>query len=256
MMTVDEVLAARAPDPAGLSRVMRWSFGAHFGLVLLALVVPRDWITTDRTPPDVMTISLGTGTPGPRTGGQSSIGSRTVEREAPAPPRPLPVTPATSRPAAAASNTVTLPTPPAQAPPKPTAPIQRPPTTGERVQTGTASAETGAQQDAAGLSFGGGAGQALVSANFCCPWYFEEMIARIQGLWNGSLPGVRGETVIQYTIRRDGSITNLQVMKSSGTMGDLEARKALQNVKLNPIPQQVQENELVVRLTFPYGREE
>jgi outer membrane biosynthesis protein TonB len=255
MRTVDEVLAMRALDPAGLGRMMKWSFGIHFGIVLLAIVVPRDWITSNQPQPEVMTISLGAGTPGPRSGGQTSIGSRTAEEVAPPPPRPLPVTPATSRPPPA-DTSVSLPKPPPPATTKPPAPIQRPPTTGQQVQRGTSSAETGAQQDAAGLSFGGEGGQAFVSADFCCPWYFEEMKGRIQQRWRSDLPGVRTDTVLQFTIMSDGTITNVQVITSGSTMGELEARKALGEARLNPIPRQATEREIVVRLTFPYGREE
>lgn len=250
--TVDQILAARSVDQAGLSRMLKWSFGVHFGVVLLAIVIPRDWLATDRTEPEVMTISLGAGAPGERTGGMSAAGARTVEQVEPPPPRPVPVTPATAPRPTSAGDSVSLPTPP-QAPPKPAAPVQRPPTTGAQVQTGSSAAETGATQDAAGISFGGGGGTAMVSANFCCPWYFEEMLARIQGIWRADLPGVRGNTVVEYTIRRDGTIVNQKVLQSSGFTGDLEAQRSLRDVRLSPIPQQVEENEIVVRLRFPYG---
>jgi TonB family protein len=77
----------------------------------------------------------------------------------------------------------------------------------------------------------------------------------VQGIWKANLPGVRGDTIIQFAILRDGTIGELQVLKSSGTMGDIEARLALQNVKLNPMPPQIEEPKIVIRLTFPYGRD-
>jgi TonB family protein len=253
--TVDQVLALRAVVPDGLSKWLRWSFGVHTGVIVLAIVLPRSWITTDRTPPELMTISLGGGTPGPRSTGQTAISSRAVDEAVPTPPRPVPIQPAATRPPPTAS-TVALPEPPKPVTqPKPPSPVTRPPTTGAQVQSGTAVAETGAQTPSAGLSFGGGGGEALVDADFCCKWYLEEMADRVQGIWNAKLPGVRGDTIIQFAISRDGTIGELQVMKSSGTMGDIEARLALQNVKLNPMPPQIDEPKIVIRLTFPYGRD-
>lgn len=254
--TLDEVLALRAVDPAGLSKWLKWSFGVHIGAVMVALVIPRDWITTDRTPPEVMTVSLGGGTPGPRSTGQTAISSRPVEQVVPPPPRPVPVTPAASRPTPPATSTVVLPDPPKPVTlNRPPSTVQRPPTTGERVQSGTAVAETGAQTPSAGLSFGGGGGEALVDSDFCCKWYLEEMLDGVRGIWRPDIPGVRGDTVIQFSILRDGSIAEVQVLKSSSTTGDIEARRSLQSVRLNPMPLQIDDPKIVIRLTFPYGRE-
>jgi hypothetical protein len=36
-------------------------------------------------------------------------------------------------------------------------------------------------------------------------------------------------------------------------MLDIEARRALESALLNPIPRQVEEDQIVIRLTFPYG---
>lgn len=253
MKTVDEVLAIRAVDPSGLSRMIRWSYGVHIGVFIAAVLVPRHWLVTDRTPPQLMTINLGGGTVGPRSTGQTPIGGRPVEQVVPQPKRPEPIPPATEKPKPAPSATVTTPVPPPSSTQKPVSTQTRPPATGERVVAGSSAVETGAEGQSPGLTFGGGGASALVDSDFCCKWYLEEVVQRIQRSWRKDI-GTRGDTIIQFTIMRDGTVREVRQMQSSGTaMLDIEARRALESALLNPIPRQVQEDQIVIRLTFPYG---
>jgi len=257
-MAVDEIIALRAADPVGLARMLRWSFGVHVFLVVFTLVVPRDWITTDRTPPQLMRVNLGAGTPGPRSTGQTPTGRRAVEQVAPPPVRPEPILPSVSRPD---RPPATVDTPPKTTPPppppdvdRPTAPLRRPPATGERVQSGTSPAETGAQTEGQGVTFGGGYGQAMVDLATCyCEGYLRDMIDRIQGQWKSDLGN--GTTVIQYTVHRDGSLSDITMVRESGVpMLDLEARRVLTAVRLGPLPPLYPDETMVIRLTFPYRR--
>ncbi len=103
-----------------------------------------------------MTISLG-GAPGPRAGGMTPMGGRTVQ----APPPPEPVRRAETPPAAKPPE-MTLPSPnvrprprPERAPPDATG---RTPTTGPEPQEGRHARETGARGQGFGLTTGGGGG--------------------------------------------------------------------------------------------------
>jgi outer membrane biosynthesis protein TonB len=256
-VAVDQIIAMRAADPDGLSRTMSWSFGLHITVIALLLIVPRHWIATDRTPPETMRINLGAGTPGPRSTGQTPTGRRAVEEAVPEPPRPDPIPPSVQRPEREPETSPTAPPKPTPPPPEvnqPTAPLARPPATGQRVQSGTSPVETGSRTDAPGLTFGGGGGMAMVDPETCfCEGYLSDMLARIQSTWNATLGN--GDTIMQYTINKDGSIDDLILYRSSGnTMLDIEARRTLMAIRLPPLPIRYPDDTIVVRLTFPFRR--
>src|SRR5262245_36018031 len=87
--------SAFGPSPAdaqAANRMIRRSLAAHALVVVSLFIVPRDWITTPRERPNVMTITLG-GFAEQRTTGTTSIGGRTVEQVAPPEKPPEPVRP-------------------------------------------------------------------------------------------------------------------------------------------------------------------
>jgi len=209
-----------------------------------------------------MTLVLGGGTPGPSSGGRTSIGGRAVQEVKPPdePRRPEPI-----RPPAAKTPEMTLPAPnakPAKTAPPPVrqAPNDahgRTPTRGAEQRAGSTTAETGARGQGFGLTTGGGSGTGsyLDVANFCCPEYITDMSERIRSNWNAGAD-VPGEVVVKFTILRDGRITDSMVEKSSGNpILDLAAQRAVVVTRqLAPLPAAFTNPTLTVHLTFQYQR--
>ena len=82
----------------------------------------------------------------------------------------------------------------------------------------------GLAERAGGSSAGG---PQLDVANFCCPEYIETMTQRIRSNWDQQ-QGAAGQTIVKFTIRSDGMLTNVEVEKSSGNpLLDLESRRAV-----------------------------
>jgi TonB family protein len=210
-----------------------------------------------------MTISLGGGNAGPANGGMTAIGGRAIQAETPpdAPKRPEPF-----RPPAARTPEMTVPIPgktPSKAAPGPTvkqAPDDargRTPTRGAETRPGSAVAETGARGQGFGLSTSGGSGSGsrLDVADFCCPDYLVLMLEKIRGNWNAHAE-VAGETIVKYTILRDGLIKDAEVEKSSGyTTLDINALRAVIGAQqLTPLPAAFPNPSLTVHLNFQYIR--
>jgi TonB family protein len=257
--TMHPVFVPSPVETRRLARIIRWSILVHVGLVLLVALAPRDWFRREPEPRTVMSISLG-GTPGPPSTGMRNIGARTVEQIAPPvrlpQPPPAPTPPRETAPPAPAVRT------PPQQPARPidtpraTQPPTRPPVTGRQIARGNARAETGAQTDDGGLSFGGGAAGGTTSlANFCCPAYAEQIRQKVFERWNRNQSG-RGTTTIVFTIPRSGRIDqdSIRVETSSGN-GNLDraALAAVMQTQLAPLPPEYTEPTLIVHLKFPYG---
>jgi protein TonB len=262
------------PAPAEqrrLNRVISWSIAIHIGVAGFILVTPRSWWTDEPEAREVMRINLG-GSPGPTTGGRTSIGGRTVEQVAPTPPRPQttrPTPPAPPVPTAAPVTRATPRTPPpaSTAPPRPAPPVSgakpqaaapstasRPPVTGSQISKGNTAVDTGASGQGAGLASGGrfGGGETDL-ANFCCPDYLTSILGSIDSRWNKNYPE-RGTTVMKFTIARDGTITDIVVQRSSGYgILDRAARAALLGARLQALPAGYTNETLTVHLSFPYG---
>ena len=154
--------------------------------------------------------------------------------------------------------------------PKPvTKPIEKPveksstrkPSTGAEVRSGAARVETpnasqvpfGGLAERAGSSSSGG--PRLDVANFCCPEYVDTMNQRIRSNWDQK-QGAAGQTVVKFTIRRDGVLVNVEVEKTSGNpLLDLESKRAVINTRqLAALPAQFDRPTLTVLLTFDYLR--
>lgn len=255
---VDDVIQRRQVDPGGLGRIMSASVAIHVATVLVVFALPKGWLTHEQPKPLLMTISLG-GSLGERSGGMVSAGARPVEQVAPPPKRAEPIPPATPQ----KPNVIAMPskTPP-KAPPKTTdktaatSSVTRPPTTGAQVTRGTAVADTGATGQGTGLTFGGGAGGAMatVDSDFCCKDYIDELIRRINTLWNKAQPE-SGMTTVVFEIRRDGTFTKPVVEKSSGSVAlDVASKDPFSRLVLPPLPKEYTESSLKIHLTFPYVR--
>src|SRR5438093_6895884 len=102
---------------------------------------------------------------------------------------------------------------------------------------------------------GPGAGATLDVADFCCPEYLATMIERIKANWNEH-QNVDGQTIVKFTIRRDGVLQDIVLERSSGyPIPDLAAQRAVVlTAKLPPLPAAFPNPMLPVHLTFQYQR--
>lgn len=240
MTEVTDIIVARRRQQERFGAMLAWSLAAHGGVLALLLFGPMDWrLAAVEPPPTVMTISLA-GAPGPRAGGMTPMGGRAV-------PTPPP----------AATPRVAL-------PPRPTARVV-PTQTAQRAQvappqeeppTGVTRTETGARGQGFGLSTGGsgGSGVQLDVADFCCPEYIEQMVTLVQRNWQAG-QGVRGATLMKFTITRGGLIQGVMVERPSGFLAlDLAAERALLTTRLPELPPQFPNPSLTVHITFEYQR--
>lgn len=258
-----QVLRARAGGGDGLGRMFGVSVGAHVIVLLAIVLMPADWdVRAEDDPGPVMTISLG-GPAGPETGGLTPLGGRPVQQitELPPDPRPRAV-----RVPARAEPEMTVPEPAARRREVPNPPdVERSPEgargqtraeDGDELRAGSALSDTGVQGLGFGLSTGGGGGSGgyLDVASFCCPEYVATMLELIRRTWNARQQ-VTGDTMMKFTIQRDGRVVDVEVERSSGYVAlDLAAQRALALTALPPLPSAFPENTLPVHLSFQYQR--
>jgi TonB family protein len=262
MSDVTDVLRDRMQTPAGLQRMLTVSVAVHLTVAAALLFAPNGLLKRrSEVPPTVMTISLGGGGEGPENGGMTTIGGRPVQT---AVPPEEPVKREAVRPPAAATPQMTVPLPnskPVKATPAPavkSAPDDargRTPTKGAQTAAGSTVADTGVRGQGFGLSTGGGAGSgsSLDVADFCCPEYIATMVMRIRSTWNQN-QGASGQTLVKFTIQRDGRLTNAEIERASGTTPlDLAALRAVVTTRtLPPLPDAFPNPTLTVHLNFQY----
>src|SRR5882672_2890703 len=253
--TVTDIIVARAQVSERVNAMVLWSIAAHMALLAFMILMPASWRgAMDEGPRTVMTISLG-GAPGPRNGGLTTMGGRTVQ----APP-PEPVKKIVETPPAPKTPEMALPTKDArpvkpqmrEAPKDATA---RTPATGQP-QEGSTRVETGARGQGFGLTSGGGGGTGVTvdTANFCCPEYLAQMATLIQNNWQ-SKQGMTGSVIMKFTITRGGAIENVQVEQSSGfQVHELASQRALLLTRLPELPIQYPNPTLTVHMRFEYQR--
>lgn len=247
--------SAFGPDPRDartMNKALTWSIVVHLVLLAAVFVISR---RAEEPPKPRMMISLG-GTPGPRSTGMSEIGGRTVEEVAPPPRRPEPARPT---PPKVENAPVVTRKPPVTAKPvvtdRPQPVTTRPPVTGRQVTQGTTPTDTGVSSTSQGLSFGGndGTGGLTDLRDFCCPAYLETMRARIDAVWKKA-QAASGVNVVRFTVRRDGTVTDIQFEKPSGIgILDRASRSALLDVRLPALPAEYKGDTITVHVTFPYG---
>jgi periplasmic protein TonB len=260
---VTSVLLERAREPGGLRNTVTVSVLVHAAAATLVVLAPAMWgARSAETPRTTMTITLGGGAPGPRSGGVNPIGGRPVQTTEPANPKK----PEALRAPAEKAPEMTMPAPKTK---KPTAPQPQPKTApdeargktlarGAELGWGTAVAETGGKGQGWGLSTGGtgGTGSYLeISGNFCCPDYISTILARIERQWQGR-QGVRADAMVKFTILRSGRITDIELERGTGyTMLDLAAQRSLYLTgQLPPLPDAFTDDHLTVHLLFEYKR--
>jgi TonB family protein len=260
---VSDILLERSREADGAGRMVLISLLAHTVLITAVVVMPASWRSSSHSSdvtPMMITLSSGGG---PDTGGMTPIAGKPVQEVA-TESKPAPVAPP-----AAKTPEMILPEPKAPAAKTPPKPTERPvdksstrkPTTGPQVKAGDARADTGG----APIPFGGltrpagasSAGAAVTTdyANFCCPEYLNQMVDLIKRNWSAN-QGATGQVQVKFTIRRDGTITNVELEKPSNiSLLDLESQRALAKTRtLPPLPREFSENTLTVHLVFDYHR--
>jgi TonB family protein len=254
---VTPILVERGQPRGGLWSRMGFSVLLHAIVLPVVVLFMVGSTAEDEAPRVVMQVSLG-GAPGPRSGGMTPMAGRAAEA-APPTAKPAPVAPpAAKAPEMTLPKAETRKTPPPKEPPKKApddAKGRATPKAAEASQ-GNAVAETGAKGVGFGLTTGGGqTGGYLDVANFCCPEYLATMIQLIQRNWN-SKQQVAGETLVKYTIQRDGRLTNVEIERSSGyfALDQTAQRSLLVTKQLPPLPPQFTEPTLTVHLIFRYER--
>ena len=87
--SVTDIILSRAQTADRLNGMIVWSVAAHIALFIFMIFMPASWRgAVDEGPRTVMTISLG-GAPGPRNGGLTTMGGRTVQAPPPEPEQEL-----------------------------------------------------------------------------------------------------------------------------------------------------------------------
>jgi TonB family protein len=178
----------------------------------------------------------------------------------------LPATPPPSPAAEAAELAAADPASVATPPPATTGRGQAPlvaPRPGERSITGSLRSleERLGQMGAGGLS--GAAGQQMGSfffdpegADFTA-WmnHFKNEVYRNWIVPQGALMGVsRGHVDFEFTIQRDGSLSTLRMLKSSGTSAlDRAAANALTGARALPLPSDFRPSSVTMQVSFYYG---
>ncbi|MDJ0838526.1 MAG: energy transducer TonB [Acidobacteriota bacterium] len=85
--------------------------------------------------------------------------------------------------------------------------------------------------------------------------YLAAIAAAVEARWNGTSPMV-GITRIEFTIHRDGSVTDVKIADTSGyPFLDKQARRAVMGLDLPPLPQGYEGDTLLMALKFHYGEE-
>jgi TonB family protein len=259
---VSDILRSRMREPDGLTQTAVLSIAAHaVALVALAFVpglLPKSALPASR---NVMTNSLG-GAAGPKTGGMTMIGGRTIMA---ATPSTAPKVDRVAMPTVKEEPAMVLPVPDPKlkprTPPKVTATSKDPQGTavgrGFETQKGSTTVETGARGQGFGLSSTGGGGDnsRVDAANFCCPDYLLDMRDRIRAVWVQQQQAA-GIVLMKFTIQRSGQITSIETEQSSNVFSlDQASLRALYTVgKVGPLPAAYSDDHLTVHLEFRYER--
>ena len=262
MQSITDVVRHRAAAGDGLGRTCAISLAGHVLLLAAFLLFPSVFVADVETElsADVMTISLG-GPAGPSTGGQEALAAQPVQEVLPLeeanrpqwiqPPTPAP--PEVILPTEDTGRRVEEDVPPETAPEESRG---RTPTRGPALREGSALADTGAEEGGVGLSAGGlGGGGELELLNFCCPEYIAIMTERIRNNWNRRQE-VTGAVTIGFTVQRDGLITEVERLTTSGYFAlDTSAERAVRLTRQLPyLPPAFPADRLTVQLDFRYRR--
>jgi len=197
----------------------------HVAVGLASWLVPK-WTAPKRQPIDYVSVTI---VPAAKLG---------VERPKPAPPAPEPKK----------SEPVPQPKPATKAPVLPTA---KPKQAAKPVAPPAPEpAEQGSKQGAlAGMALGAPVAQ-LDNPDFTYGYYVDQMLAQISRNWIRPPVGGGIEAWLHYRIQRDGTITDVELVRPSGIASfDLAAMRAVQSSSpLPPLPRAYRDSTLGVNL--------
>jgi TonB family protein len=245
-----DVIVARASRSEPLGSMLAGSIAAHVAAIVVLLLLPLSG-ATDEAPRPVMMISLA-GSEGPVTTGITPIGGRAVQEVAPPARVRQPETPP-----AKAQARMTLPpekpVPPRETKKSPPEATSSQPSKGAEVTEGNTPVDTGARGHGFGSSSGGsGTASVQLDSDFCCTEYVATIQQLIRRNWDQN-QGLRGATVMKFTILKDGRLNAIEVERPSGQpVLDLAARRALAVTTLPPLPDRYTNPTLTVYVTFTY----
>lgn len=187
----------------------------------------------------------------------AALGSTTAPVEqAPAPqPRQEPVEEPEPEPEPVVEEPEAEPTPSADAIPDPTHTEPAPPAAEERPVPRQQPAPSPQRRGAPGGSRLGtslaGSDAASFDSDFTYSYYTDQLLAQIDAVWNRPVIGGDIEAVVQFVIRRDGSLGDVRLGRSSGYNSfDLAAMRAIQAAApFPPLPAAFKGSSLGVNLT-------
>jgi len=237
--TVSNILERRRSEAGrrGLGRALGLAAGLHLLVVTLAWALPH-LLATPPKPVEYVAVQI---VPAARLGG---------DKPKPAPPRATP-----------AAKPEPKPEPEPKAPvlpdPKAKKPAKSEPKAAEPEAATSASAPADARPEVQGRPGGTAAGLSLGTAvagldnpNFTYGYYVDQMLALISRNWVRPPVGSGIEAMVHYRIQRDGKITELRIVNSSGINSfDLAAMRAVQaSSPLPPLPRGFRDSSLGVNL--------
>lgn len=258
MDAVTEVLIDRSRGADKLARMVVVSLALHAAFIAGIAFMPDGWSTPEETA-NVMTISLA-GADGPIQG-RNPIAGREVQQVAPESAKPrTDIAPARPKPEMVEPVKTAKPAPKAVVKPEPKKDEPnrgRTPTQGTEVKQGAARADTqGVAIPFGGLATGGGGAPGAFTdyADFCCPEYLQTIKRLIYGNWQ-QRQGVEGTNLVKFTIRRDGSIADIEIEQGANQFLNLASQRAiLQTRRVPPLPDAFTPSQLTVHLVFQYRR--
>ena len=260
MDAVTEVLLDRTREAENITRMVILSLAAHAALVSVVAFMPNRWASAPQKDEHVMNISLA-GAPGP-VQGRNPISAKAVQEVAPDPAKARnDAPPAPPKPEMVEPLKAVKPAPKAAAKPEPKKDVAQlqgsRPTLGGEVKAGSAKVETqGVVPFGGGLATGGAGlpGAYTDYADFCCPEYLTTMSRLIYGNWQQK-QGQDGSNIVMFTVRRDGTITDVTIEQGANQFLNLASQRALAITKqLPPLPAAFKPDHLTVHLVFQYKR--
>jgi periplasmic protein TonB len=230
---------AAAPIDGSFRRAVVAAATLHVATALAAWLVPQ-WLAPVRAPLEYVAVTI---VPAARLG---------VENPRPAPPRPAPEPKkAEPEPAPKSEAAPVLPaTQPKSEKPKPaprvaeaSAPKAAAPSMAIAEEQGTAAGVL------SGLALGAPVAR-LDNPDFVYGYYVDQMLALISRNWVRPPVGGGIEAWVHYRIARDGTISGIEIIRSSGINSfDLAALRAVQSASpLPPLPRAYREDSLGVNL--------
>jgi TonB family protein len=138
---------------------------------------------------------------------------------------------------------------PRDAPPPPPTPLDASPTDATNPDSTAPPGRLGSPQGHA-LATGGPAEiSGFDDPDFTYSYYAEQMLARIRERWQRPELGGSIEMVVHFRVQKDGKVTDVEILKSSGYNSfDRAGLRAVETATMPPLPKSYRRSELGVHL--------